>query len=38
MHTTPKDTNGTDLPVLVEELCPNYDVIFSHPNYYLIKT
>ena len=30
MHTTPKDTNGTDLPALVEELCPNYDVIFSH--------
>ena len=30
MHTNPKDTNGTDLPAVVEELCPDYDVIFSH--------
>ena len=30
MHTQPRDENGTDLPVLVEELCPDYDVIFSH--------
>tara|TARA_R110002020_G_scaffold128531_3_gene288073 strand:+ start:335 stop:1729 length:1395 start_codon:yes stop_codon:yes gene_type:complete len=29
MHTQPRDSNGTDLPVLVEELCPDYDVIFS---------
>ena len=30
MHTAPKDPNGTDLPAVVEELCPNYDIIFSH--------
>ena len=30
MHTAPKDNNGTDLPALVEELCPDYDIIFSH--------
>jgi len=30
MHTQPIDKNGTDLPVVVKELCPNYDVIFSH--------
>tara|TARA_R110002020_G_scaffold65082_6_gene172079 strand:- start:580 stop:1974 length:1395 start_codon:yes stop_codon:yes gene_type:complete len=30
MHTQPRDENGTDLPELVKELCPNYDVIFSH--------
>ena len=30
MHTQPKDPNGTDLPVVVESVCPDYDVIFSH--------
>ena len=30
MHTAPVDNNGTDLPEVVKELCPNYDVIFSH--------
>ena len=30
MHTAPKDENGTDLPAVVQELCPMYDVIFSH--------
>ena len=30
MHTQPIDSNGTDLPAVVRELCPNYDVIFSH--------
>ena len=30
MHTTPKDPNGTNLPEVVESLCPDYDVIFSH--------
>ena len=30
MHTQPVDGNGTDLPAVVEEMCPNYDVIFSH--------
>jgi glycosyltransferase involved in cell wall biosynthesis len=30
MHTFPVDSNGTDLPVVVKEICPDYDVIFSH--------
>ena len=30
MHTQPVDDNGTDLPTVVDELCPGYDVIFSH--------
>ena len=30
MHTAPVDNNGTDLPTVVEEICPMYDVIFSH--------
>jgi len=30
MHTQPRDENGTDLPAVVKELCPDYDVIFSH--------
>ena len=30
MHTQPRDENGTDLPEVVRELCPEYDVIFSH--------
>ena len=29
MHTQPVDNNGTDLPVVVNEICPDYDVIFS---------
>ena len=29
MHTTPRDENGTDLPVVAEKLCPDYDVYFS---------
>ena len=29
MHTAPVDDNGTDLPAVVNELCPDYDVIFS---------
>jgi len=29
MHTQPIDENGTDLPGVVAELCPDYDVIFS---------
>ncbi len=32
MHTQPRDENGTDLPEVVKELCPDYDVIFSHKN------
>ena len=30
MHTQPIDNNGTDLPVVVNEMCSDYDVIFSH--------
>ena len=30
MHTQPKDQNGTDLPEVVKNVCPDYDVIFSH--------
>ena len=30
MHTAPKDKNGTDLPEVVQNICPDYEVIFSH--------
>jgi glycosyltransferase involved in cell wall biosynthesis len=30
MHTQPIDDNGTDLPAVVKEMCPDYDVIFSN--------
>jgi len=30
MHTAPKDQNGTDLPEVVRNICPEYEVIFSH--------
>ena len=30
MHTAPKDNNGTDLPEVVRNICPDYEVIFSH--------
>tara|TARA_Y100001963_G_scaffold105929_1_gene146337 strand:+ start:1141 stop:2535 length:1395 start_codon:yes stop_codon:yes gene_type:complete len=30
MHTAPIDQNGTDLPTVVEEVCSDYDVVFSH--------
>jgi glycosyltransferase involved in cell wall biosynthesis len=29
LHTQPVDQNGTDLPAVVEELCPDLNVIFS---------
>ena len=29
MHTAPVDQNGTDLPEVVRNVCPDYDVIFS---------
>ena len=29
-HTSPKDKNGTDLPEVVQNICPDYEVIFSH--------
>jgi len=30
MHTQPVDNNGTDLPEVVKNVCPDYDVVFSH--------
>ena len=30
MHTTPVDNNGTDLPAVVDALCPDYDVRFTN--------
>ena len=30
MHTQPVDQNGTDLPEVVRNVCPDHDVIFSH--------
>ena len=32
MHTAPVDQNGTDLPAVVKEMCPSYDVIFHIKN------
>jgi len=29
LHTEPVDNNGTDLPAVVEELCPDLNVVFS---------
>jgi len=29
LHTQPIDQNGTDLPAVVEELCPDLNIIFS---------
>ena len=29
MHTAPIDEHGTDLPAVVDELCPDYNVLFS---------
>ena len=30
LHTDPVDENGTDLPAVIKELCPNYDVMFTN--------
>jgi len=30
LHTDPIDENGTDLPAVIRELCPNYDVMFTN--------
>jgi len=30
MHTQPVDQNGTDLPEVVNNICPDYEVIFSN--------
>ena len=29
MHTQPRDDNGTDLPIVVDAICPNRNVYFS---------
>jgi len=29
LHTEPVDNNGTDLPAVVEELCPDLNIVFS---------
>lgn len=29
MHTQPVDENGTDLPAVIDAICPQYDVIFT---------
>lgn len=29
MHTDPIDQNGTDLPAVAREICPDYDIYFS---------
>jgi glycosyltransferase involved in cell wall biosynthesis len=29
MHTTPVDPNGTDLPDVIKNICPEYDVLFT---------
>ena len=30
MHTDPVDENGTDLPAVIKELCPNYNIGFTN--------
>jgi hypothetical protein len=30
MHTNPVDENGTDLPAVVDAICPDYDVKFTN--------
>ena len=30
LHTDPIDDNGTDLPAVIKELCPEYDVAFTN--------
>ena len=29
LHTQPSDNNGTDLPAVVQEMCPDLNIIFS---------
>ena len=29
LHTEPVDNNGTDLPAVIEELCPDLNIVFS---------
>jgi glycosyltransferase involved in cell wall biosynthesis len=37
MHTDPIDENGTDLPAVIKELCPNYPVAFSGKRVVTVK-
>tara|TARA_Y100000389_G_scaffold196850_1_gene230423 strand:- start:1254 stop:2639 length:1386 start_codon:yes stop_codon:yes gene_type:complete len=33
MHTNPIDSNGTDLPEVIKNICPEYDVLFTGKTY-----
>mgnify|MGYP001205910338 FL=1 len=33
MHTTPNDPNGTDLPEVINNVCPDYDVKFTNQQF-----
>ena len=33
MHTTKVDDNGTDLPEVVKNVCPDYDVFFTNDRF-----
>ena len=33
MHTTKVDPNGTDLPEVVKNICPDYDVLFTNDRF-----
>ena len=33
MHTNPIDSNGTDLPEVIKNICPEYDVLFTSKTY-----
>ena len=33
LHTTPVDPNGTDIPAVIKELCPDYDVVFTNSQF-----
>ena len=33
LHTAPSDPNGTDIPAVIDELCPDYDVVFTHSQF-----
>jgi glycosyltransferase involved in cell wall biosynthesis len=33
MHTSPVDPNGTDLPEVIKNVCPDYDVVFTNAQF-----
>ena len=37
LHTTPVDPNGTDLPEVVRNMCPDYDVVFTNKTYETVE-